>query len=286
VLAKLSTNTIDTQTAYNASVRDMLRLLCGEITTTAQLDATVWNVGSCGVTNVVAANWTRAWCSVDFDNLGATTDWDCYLTKTGAIAAKPITFRVRVSTSQLQIFAGIFNTTTGEAQSVTTAFASVSISLVNSVYVVSSAASGLLIYGAAYGQNLFGVERTTCPYDATTLESLGVVGSFSTGNHCYVAKIFNPSGGNYNAHTPVVHIVDGSVGTTRDSDGQVALPFVPLHVEHYENGWAGGSLSGNLSVYRTADNYGKFWDRTLQNGKTWRILTPDNSTTRFVVCEE
>jgi hypothetical protein len=287
MLSTLVSSTATDAATANKRMVDIVKLLSGEITTVAGLSQTAWDISVCKVTATEVSPFSRIYSSRDLSTVGSTVDWQVHLKKASSVAGKDITFRFGwYSGTYMQLFAGNHladGTVTNETSLV---YIPEGPATAANRYIVGTSTSGLFIHG--YSTLMFGVERTNYPYDKSSSENLGVVGSIGGfSGTIYVSKIYNPKLQNYTAYSPTTKIADpGAVAVTRDANAATALPFIPMYIESYENGWAGGNLSTNSNIYRTADNMGKTWDSTVQGGKTWRILQIGATVLRYVVLEE
>jgi hypothetical protein len=288
MLATLVANSLVTASDVNKRIRDIIKLYCGEITTVAGLDATVWDTSICTVTATNPGNFSRIYASVDFDNLGSTVSWHVYLKKTSAVVGKDVTFKItKDSATVFGVWSGKF-LADGSSSSVSSAVAyfSNTMTTAGNKLIVGTGSSGLFC-SSSYGIG-FGIERTNYPYDKNSTEGLGITGSIaSSPGVIYVPNIFNPKLQNYVAYAPNLKIADsGDISITRDVNGQVALPFIPMYIESYENGWAGGNLSINSGLWRTADSYGKTGDSVIKDSKTYRVLQVAATTLRYLALDE
>lgn len=124
------------------------------------------------------------------------------------------------------------------------------------------------------------LERTTFSYDVTTYESPQVyisINNTEATTGCKVVNKYNPS---LDFYTPVADLstrfkIFATTGNTpsvsRDADGKVTTPLIPLTVDDYPMGWVGGSLSEYSGFYRSANDLGRTNDSITKGGKTYRV---------------
>lgn len=136
------------------------------------------------------------------------------------------------------------------------------------------------------------IERTTFTYDVPSVESpfayMSINGvDASTG--CKVVNKYNPS---LDSYTPIADLstrfkIFATTGSTpsisRDDQGRVAAPFIPLVIDDLATGWVGGSLSEYSGFFRSANDLGRSNDLVVKDAKNYRVWPV--STYRYLVEE-
>jgi hypothetical protein len=126
------------------------------------------------------------------------------------------------------------------------------------------------------------IERTTFAYDVPSLESPFVyltINSTDATTGLKVVNKYNPALDSYTAIADLstrfkVFATTGSTpSVSRDDQGRVAAPFIPLVIDDLSTGWVGGSLSEYGTLYRTANDLGRSNDIVTKDTKNYRVWT-------------
>lgn len=124
------------------------------------------------------------------------------------------------------------------------------------------------------------IERTTFSYDATTYEAPQVYIAINNTDATTGSKVPNKYNPTLDSYTAVADLsarfklfatTGNSPSISRDSNGKVTAPFIPLSVDDYPNGWIGGSISEYGGFYRSANDLGRANDVVTKDSKNYRV---------------